>query len=180
MSNNPYSAPQSDVSLGIKEEDYCEIRLFSTAARLGRVRYFNRFFVAAYGLGVVLIKWVYIVIQLSHYSKDGSAVYWGGISQDIVLKAIGLLALCLLIIFIFSVIQRLHDTNRSGWFALLLLIPAINVVLGIALLFIPSSTEPNNFGSPSPKNTRLTYAISGLFVVLFLWNTFGRSLRKLI
>ncbi|MDD2816323.1 MAG: DUF805 domain-containing protein [Thiotrichaceae bacterium] len=179
MLNNPYDAPQSNVSLGAKEEDYCEIRLFSTEGRLGRLRYFNRFFVALYGLGVVLITWLYFVIQLSHYSKTGPTLFWG-IPQDIVLGAIGALGLCLLITFIFSVIQRLHDTNRSGWFALLLLIPAINIVLGLALLFIPSRAEPNNFGAPPPKNTPLTYLITSLFIILFLWKVFGRSLRKFI
>ena len=177
MSNNPYNAPQSNVSLGAKEENYCEIRLFSTEARLGRLRYFNRLCVVSYNLTMLVSIFAFIIRSKAYERK---IPVFGWMHPNVVIGIFAILFLLLLATLIFAVIQRLHDTNHSGWFALLLLIPAINVVLGIALLFIPSSTEPNNFGSPPPKNTRLTYAISGLFVVLFLWNTFGRSLRKLI
>jgi len=46
--------------------------------------------------------------------------------------------------------RRLHDTNRSGWWQLIGLIPIVGWIL-LLIWFITDSDEgPNNFG-PSPK-----------------------------
>lgn len=46
-------------------------------------------------------------------------------------------------------VRRLHDTNRSGWFMLLCLIPLINLVL-IYFLALEGDKQDNAFG-PDPK-----------------------------
>lgn len=46
-------------------------------------------------------------------------------------------------------VRRLHDTNRSGWFMLLCLIPLVNFVL-IYFLAIEGQKEENQYG-PDPK-----------------------------
>ena len=45
------------------------------------------------------------------------------------------------------VIRRLHDLGHSGWWCLLGLIPLVNLILGIYLLFFKGNTGPNRFGS---------------------------------
>ena len=47
------------------------------------------------------------------------------------------------------VIRRLHDLGHSGWWCLLGLIPLVNLILGIYLLFFKGNTGPNRFG-PDP------------------------------
>ncbi|MFA4944982.1 MAG: DUF805 domain-containing protein [Lentisphaeria bacterium] len=51
------------------------------------------------------------------------------------------------------VVKRLHDRNRSGWFAATLLIPFANIVFGIWILievwFLRGTVGPNRFG-PDP------------------------------
>lgn len=47
------------------------------------------------------------------------------------------------------VIRRLHDLGHSGWWCLLGLIPLVNLILGIYLLFFKGDTGPNRFG-PDP------------------------------
>ena len=47
------------------------------------------------------------------------------------------------------VIRRLHDLGHSGWWCLLGLIPLVNLILGIYLLFFKGETGPNRFG-PDP------------------------------
>ena len=49
--------------------------------------------------------------------------------------------------FVLISVLRLHDLNRSGWWALLGFIPIVNVLFVILLMFWPSSTEPHKFKS---------------------------------
>jgi len=46
-------------------------------------------------------------------------------------------------------VRRLHDTNRSGWFMLLCLIPLVGLVL-IYFLALEGEKQENAFG-PDPK-----------------------------
>lgn len=47
-------------------------------------------------------------------------------------------------------VRRLHDTNKSGWMALLGLIPLVNLVL-LVFLFTEGTKGSNTYG-PDPKN----------------------------
>jgi uncharacterized membrane protein YhaH (DUF805 family) len=49
-----------------------------------------------------------------------------------------------------AAIRRSHDLGRSGWFALICLIPFV----GWYLVFKPGSIEPNKYGPP-PLSARL-------------------------
>lgn len=44
--------------------------------------------------------------------------------------------------------RRLHDTDRSGWWQLLLLVPFIGDVILVILWALPGSPGSNRFGSP--------------------------------
>lgn len=48
------------------------------------------------------------------------------------------------------IVKRLHDRNRSGWFAATVLIPFLNVVFAIWILievwFLRGTVGPNRFG----------------------------------
>jgi len=48
------------------------------------------------------------------------------------------------------VVRRLHDTNRSGWFLLLYLLPIIGWVWLLVLMFLDSTPGDNKYG-PNPK-----------------------------
>ncbi|MNG93455.1 Inner membrane protein YhaI [compost metagenome] len=61
----------------------------------------------------------------------------------------GLISLALLIPSIAVAVRRLHDTNKSGWFLLLALIPFVNLYV-IYLLVIEGDRGPNEYG-PDPK-----------------------------
>ena len=43
-------------------------------------------------------------------------------------------------------IRRLHDMNRSGWYSLFFLLPILNVLLSLYLLFGSGSTGSNRYG----------------------------------
>jgi uncharacterized membrane protein YhaH (DUF805 family) len=45
--------------------------------------------------------------------------------------------------------RRLHDLNRPGWFCIGMLLPVINIVLLIYLVFFKGTKGPNQYG-PDP------------------------------
>lgn len=51
-------------------------------------------------------------------------------------------------------VRRLHDTNRSGWWALLGLIPIIGAIVLIIFCVLDSQSGENQFG-PNPKYATL-------------------------
>lgn len=44
-------------------------------------------------------------------------------------------------------IRRLHDLNKTGWLCLIMLIPVINTLFGIYLLFAPGTVGYNDYGA---------------------------------
>lgn len=52
-------------------------------------------------------------------------------------------------------VKRLHDVDKSGWLLLLGLIPLVNIVLGLYMLFADGTVGPNRYGT-DPKN-RMPY-----------------------
>jgi uncharacterized membrane protein YhaH (DUF805 family) len=53
--------------------------------------------------------------------------------------------------------RRLHDTNKSGWFMLLALIPIVGFIILIVFLATPGTPGPNDYGitdaGPQPALT---------------------------
>ncbi len=62
----------------------------------------------------------------------------------------GLFGLALLLPSIGVAVRRLHDTNRSGWWYFIVLVPLVGVVL-LSIWFAAEGTKgPNTYG-PDPK-----------------------------
>ena len=62
----------------------------------------------------------------------------------------GLYSLAVLIPSLAVLVRRLHDTDRSGWWILVNLIPTIGWIVCIVLLCIDSKPGENRFGA-NPK-----------------------------
>jgi uncharacterized membrane protein YhaH (DUF805 family) len=48
------------------------------------------------------------------------------------------------------IVRRLHDQDKSGWLALLMLVPLANLVI-VVFMFLEGTKGPNRFG-PDPKD----------------------------
>ena len=59
---------------------------------------------------------------------------------------IGIYSLAVLIPSIAVSVRRLHDTNRSGWWLLIALIPLIGVIVLIVFFFSDSQPGVNKYG----------------------------------
>lgn len=62
----------------------------------------------------------------------------------------GIYALALLIPSISVSVRRLHDTGRTGWWLLIILIPLIGAIVLLVFMFLDSQPGENEYG-PSPK-----------------------------
>jgi uncharacterized membrane protein YhaH (DUF805 family) len=59
-----------------------------------------------------------------------------------------LFSLALLVPGIAVTIRRLHDTDRSGWWILVALVPFVGFIVLLVLMVLPGSPESNQFGPP--------------------------------
>lgn len=64
-------------------------------------------------------------------------------------------------------IKRLHDINASGWWALLLLVPIVNAIYKLVLLFKKGTPRRNRFG-PKPCITKLESWMIPISLILWL------------
>lgn len=122
---------QSSASYGTKEKIETET-FWSAKGRLRRKDYLIRAILLAIPYGIVL--------AISENSYDEGMVIFSAI-----------LGIACWIILAIQAIKRLHDINMSGWWYLIFLIPYINLIFGLYVLFADGTKGPNNYG-PDPKN----------------------------
>ena len=83
----------------------------------------------------------------------------------------GISVLLYLALIVFALIfgkRRINDLNRSGWLLLLLLVPIVNLFLGIYLIFFKGTDGENDYG-PAPVPNTLGVTVLGLVMpLLFL------------
>jgi uncharacterized membrane protein YhaH (DUF805 family) len=153
---NPYQAPTAQVA--DVNQQYSDLWVYTMEGRLGRLRYL------AYSFGLS------IAIQLIAGVTMGLASVMPPDIGGIVTMIIMIVAyIMLLVTSLFIMVKRMHDVNRSGWMLLLLLIPLVNIILGLYMLFAPGTDGDNKYGPPPPPNSRgvviAAFLLIGLFVL---------------
>lgn len=145
---SPYAPPQAQVGDDLPE--FGELKVRSLSGRIGRVRYLG-------------------------WSAALSFIVFGAYLAASLLMAVsmplGVVAIAAVVIaaVVFSVpigVQRLHDLGWSGWLWLVLLVPFVNAVLSLLMLFMPGEQTSNRFGPPPPPNS------TGVKVLAFSWLLF--------
>ena len=99
--------------------------------------------------------WMYTLIYMAIYLVLAAVGAMLGDSAlgGIFAMLLGLFALALLLPSLAVTVRRLHDTDRSGWFLLLGMLPFVNLYL-LYLLVIRGTDGDNRFGPP-PVTPRL-------------------------
>jgi uncharacterized membrane protein YhaH (DUF805 family) len=126
-SRNPYVAPRAAVTDAA--EEFEPVRIFAVSGRIGRVRYI--FYTMAVPFLIMLLAGIASAL-LGPAGAALTVVAW----------------IAVVVVSITLTIQRSHDFNMSGWFALLWLVPLAN----LAFWFIPGTDGPNRFGGKTPPN----------------------------
>ena len=151
---NPYSAP--DAALDTGQDVLYQPKIFSFNGRVGRMRYL------AYGIGLnILLMAVMIPLGGMTAAMGGEA----GMSM-LGMVMVGLFYIATIAISIMFAKRRLNDLNRSGWWFLLFLVPIVNLLMAIYLVFFPGSDGDNNFG-PAPTSNSVGVLILGWMMPVF-------------
>jgi uncharacterized membrane protein YhaH (DUF805 family) len=70
--------------------------------------------------------------------------------SDLFLIVSLIVSLALLIPGLAVAVRRLHDTDRSGWWMLIALIPLVGIIVLIVFLASEGDPGPNQYGPPDP------------------------------
>lgn len=140
---NPYVAPRAAVADA--PEQYQPVRLFSVSGRIGRARYI------LYTMALPTIIMFGVGLLSAFIGAAGGAL--------IIVAWIAVIALSIML-----TIQRSHDFNMTGWFALLGLVPLVN----LAFWFIPGTDGPNRFGAKTQPNSTGVLVAMWIVPVVFM------------
>lgn len=149
--NNPYGAPAADLSRSAEVAGQYEPEAWSTRGRIGRVRYIAY----SYWMSTAI---VFVLSLVFGFIVAGNSRLFG-------LQALAYLPMVAVII-VMSV-RRLHDLGLPGWWAGLMLVPLLNVLMGLWLVAAPGDRESNRYGPPpSPNSTLVVIGGAVLPVIL--------------
>jgi uncharacterized membrane protein YhaH (DUF805 family) len=156
---NPYAPPEAAVAdiVPATGAAFQPVKLFSIKGRIGRLRYFAYIF----GAGFALI-----------FVPSLIAVILGMLGLGMAARVIAVFGFVLTALYMFfgacATVQRAHDTNLSGWYALLAYIFPPSILFWI---FTPGSKDTNRYGAPPPPNsvgTQVLFWISMALMVLVI------------
>lgn len=141
-----FAAPRADVRV---DEDDAPLLGLSFDGRVGRLRYIF----SSFALTVIML-WSCLFVL----TKPGGA-------------SVSLMVIAFVIVLVLGFrvsVLRLHDMDRSGWWALLLLIPAVNGLTNLALMFVSGTDGDNDHGAPPSPDSWLRVVGSLLALVVTL------------
>ena len=148
---NRYAPPVAivdDIAAGVQP-----VRFWPPTGRMGRLRFL------AYGIAVWLLSSVFAFLF-------GLAAGMSGANPIFVQVVSGIVYFALAAVLL---IQRSHDMDFSGWWALLTLIPFV----GLYWLFKGGTPGANRFGAPPPPNSTVVVVVGWIAGVLFVIGAIG-------
>ncbi|WP_171957981.1 DUF805 domain-containing protein [Stenotrophomonas maltophilia] len=94
---------------------------------------------------------LFVVIALIPSNVLGFiAGYTSSSTLALISTSVGALVwLAIIVPMIAVTVRRLHDTDRSGWWYLLMLVPIVGLVV-LVFMLLPSTPGGNRFGAPVP------------------------------
>lgn|GEM_PF-128640 len=154
--NTPYSSQPPHLPPALTND-----KPWSYTGRFGRMSYLGWSLVAMIGtfIGSFILSFIWTILGLPGLSEGASFSLIGALPVIVVY----LVDLYFQIIF---TIRRLHDRNHSGWFTLLLLIPLINFIFALYLIFAPGNKGDNRFGPVRPTPT--WERVCGFIYIIFV------------
>ncbi len=149
---NPYSAP--DAALDTGQDALYKPKIIAFNGRIGRMRYL------AYSIGASFVLMLVTMPLIGMSVFTGAAM--GGEAGMSMMTMLGMAVYYIgaIVISVMYAKRRLNDLNRSGWWFLLFIVPIVNLLLVIYLLFFPGTDGANNFG-PAPAANSIGVLILG-------------------
>lgn len=154
LSDSPYRAPRT-VHLDQEPEPY-KPRMFSLHGRIGRARFI------AYSWWSTFLLTVFSVVFIGAVSR-----FLGLLQEPVLFPFAYLLGFLLYAPVLIMVKRRLNDLNISGWVALTVFLPFLNLLLMLALVAWPGNRGGNQYGPPPTGNT-LLMVVFGVLLPAFM------------
>lgn len=124
--------------------------VFSGRAARPEYWYFALF---TYLLWIPLTVWAVSTAELATWDSDASMP--AGLAAVLAVVGLGLLLPTWGV-----AVRRLHDTNHSGWFVFIVLIPLVGWIILLVTLAADGTFGPNRFGA-DPKGRAPVYGVAG-------------------
>jgi uncharacterized membrane protein YhaH (DUF805 family) len=161
--HNPYQTPSASVTLpDLGGND--ETSPFSPAGRFGRLSYIAWGFLVGLTAQVIDLAAGGAALLTPAFDAAGQPIPPEIAPETLaVVVIVGLVSLVIVVLFM---IRRLHDIDASGWYALLVLVPLVNVLL-ILFLLLKSGTQGTNRFGPE-RITRTWEKVVGIIGVVFM------------
>ncbi len=90
-----------------------------------------------YIIGYLIISFISAI--LTYLTKDSTSI--------LISIFVGIIGIMISIATLSLIVRRLHDLNKSGWFALILLIPFVNFLFSLYLWLEKGTDGPNQYGA---------------------------------
>jgi uncharacterized membrane protein YhaH (DUF805 family) len=153
---NPYATPTVPVEdIEFPDHPY-QPDIFSTQGRIGRLRYIVYtaivLFVTAFVAGIAAAVLIPMLMK-------------GGSNSNVAVFAMLAVYIPVLYGMVVMIKRRLHDLNHTGWLAILMFLPLVNIVMSLYLLFWPGSKGSNEYG-PAPAKNPLGLVLFALVLLL--------------
>jgi uncharacterized membrane protein YhaH (DUF805 family) len=122
---------------------------------------------------MVLINWwkVVVIERFAQFTgRAGRAEFWWFVLANFIVSTVlsllgrasvifavlsAIYGLAVLIPSIAVAIRRLHDTERSGWWLLIILVPLAGIIVLIVFYATEGTPGPNKYGPPAPGEPAL-------------------------
>ena len=158
--NNPYASPGAALTEPFARDATYEPKFFSTRGRIGRLRFLAYSFATMFVLSIAvgLLMGVLAPVAIGGAGENSIAMVAVGVLINIPFAIVGIVITK----------RRFNDLNLSGWWSLLMLVPFINLLAWLYLVFGSGTKGPNRFGPPPSKNSVLVVIGGLLLPIVFL------------
>ena len=155
---NLYSPPATTFADAVPSDAPAAIpRWFSLSGRIGRLRWVLHSFTLIC-VGIVLTAVVSVSLQMLLWRTDAATMLLAFAPLLVIVEMLAILA--------WMSVRRLHDIGTSGWFSLLILVPAIQVLFLFGMLGWPGSVAGNAYGPPTARDSTAISVLAWLALLI--------------
>lgn len=123
------------------QTSYTEDKPYSASGRFGRMSYLAWLFVSS------IITMIILIAGMMLFGGMGALNDPAAFSTPLLIIFILIYIAFIYFSFIF-LIRRLHDLNQSGWLSLIMLIPFVNLIFALYVVFAKGTEGINKYGAP--------------------------------
>lgn len=154
--SNPYAAPESVLTSPHVATGIYQPRIFSLHGRIGRLRYIAYSWLTSVVATIAAFALIALLSAVSAASGEIAAIltwvaYFPVIAAGVIMAK-----------------RRLNDMDKSGWLALLIFVPVVNVFFGLFLMLKGGTQGANRFGPAPAQNPRSIVILAWLLPIVVL------------